>query len=91
MAHEEAPTITVTFLPAKSESSPDSRAPTRAPMENTDTTAPCKITILNDQFLILSDTADSVGLLYIPSVHSFQHHQLRHTEHCLSGCLRPSD
>ena len=46
MAHEEAPTITVTFLPAKSESSPDSRAPTRAPMENTDTTVPYKITIM---------------------------------------------
>jgi hypothetical protein len=40
MTEEEAPTIRLTFLPAKSESSPDRRAPTRAPMENTDTIAP---------------------------------------------------
>lgn len=50
MAHEEAPTVTVTFLPAKSESRPESRAPTRAPMENTDTIEPYTITILNDRY-----------------------------------------
>ena len=38
-----APMITVTFLPAKSESSPDTRAPTRAPMENIETIVPYNI------------------------------------------------
>ena len=40
-AYSEPPTIIVTFLPARSERGPDSRAPTRAPMENTETIAPC--------------------------------------------------
>ena len=52
IAHEEAPTITVTLLPAKSESRPDSRAPTKAPMENTDTIAPYKIAIMISYLII---------------------------------------
>lgn len=39
-AYSDAPVINVNFLPARSERNPDSRAPTRAPMENTDTIAP---------------------------------------------------
>jgi hypothetical protein len=49
-AYNEPPTIRVTFLPAKSESSPDARAPTRAPMENTDTIAPYSKINVNVKF-----------------------------------------
>lgn len=50
IAHKSAPMMTVTFLPAKSESGPESRAPNKAPSCKADTMDPCT-EIISDEFL----------------------------------------